>query len=577
MTDSGYIVTRFAPSPTGHLHIGGARSAMFCWAFAKRQRDALGRPGRFMVRIEDTDRARSSEESARGILEDLAWLGIEWDDGPVLKKGPRDKGTEGQREVVIGGDLRGVGPFFQAQRVELYDTYIMKLVKEGKAYPAFETAEELDAKRKEAVARKETYRYDRAATKIPLDQRLARMAAGERHVVRLLAPDEPIVVVDEVLGEVKYAAGEMDDFVIRKADGFPTYHLAVVVDDETMGVTHVLRAQEHLNNTPRHVALQRALGFRTPVYAHMPLILNMDGSKMSKRDKAKAARAAAKAAMQKDPALTAGVLAAAARVDQGELSAFLAAKSDSLEVAGALAGYLKVQLPEVEVWDYRQSGYLPEAITNFLGLLGWSPGGDIEKFDMKFLAEHFSLDRIGKTSAKFDRVKLLSFNQDYIKALSDEEFERRWLEWIDEYAPGALAKLDAARVSILARAMKPRARTLADGLKGAEFALVADDGFEYDLKAVEKVLRKGEPTGLAALREVRGTIAAIDPFEPGAIQAAVDAYCAVKGVGIGAVAQPLRVAMTGSAVSPPLGETLAVLGKDAVLRRIDRCAAAFAG
>jgi glutamyl/glutaminyl-tRNA synthetase len=272
--------------------------------------------------------------------------------------------------------------------------------------------------------------------------------------------------------------------------------------------------------------------------------------------------------------LTVGVLAGVAGVPEAELAAFLAAKSDSLEVAEALAGHLKVTLPEVEVWDYRKSGYLPEAITNFLGLLGWSPGGDIEKFDMAFLADHFSLDRIGKTSAKFDRVKLLSFNQDYLRALPDEDFERRWLEWVGEYAPGALAKLDGARVSILARAMKPRARTFSDAVKGAEFALVADDGFEYDPKTVEKVLKKGEPSGIAVLRDVRGAVAAVEPFEPGAIQAAVDAYCAAKGIGIGAVAQPLRVAMTGSAVSPPLGETLAVLGKESVLRRIDRCIAA---
>jgi len=551
---------------------------MFCWAFAKRQRDAQGRPGRFMIRIEDTDRARSSEESARGILEDLAWLGIEWDDGPVLKKARRHGGTEARsEEISVGGDLRGVGPFFQAQRVGLYDQYVMKLVQEGKAYPAFESAEELEAKRKEATARKETYRYDRAAVAIPLDQRLARIAAGERHVVRFLVPDEPVVVTDQVLGEVRYAAGEVDDFVIRKADGFPTYHFAVVVDDETMGVTHVLRAQEHLNNTPRHVALQKALGFRVPVYAHMPLIFNMDGTKMSKRDKAKAARAAAKGAMQKDAGLTARALASAAGVAEADLAAFIGAKNDSLDVAEALAGHLKVALPEVEVWDYRRSGYLPEAITNFLGLLGWSPGGDVEKFDMKYLAENFSLDRIGKGNAKFDRVKLLSFNQDYLRALSDEDFERRWLEWVDEYAPGALKSLDAGRVSVLSRAMKPRARTFSDALKGAEFALVSDDGFEYDPKAVEKVLKKGEPSGLAVLKGVRGAIEAIEPFEPAEIQAAVDAYCAAAGVGIGAVAQPLRVAMTGSAVSPPLGETLAVLGKAAALKRIDRCVGAVGG
>jgi glutamyl-tRNA synthetase len=574
MPDSGYIVTRFAPSPTGHLHIGGARTAMFCWAFAKRQRDDKGRPGRFMIRIEDTDRARSSEESARGILEDLAWLGIDWDDGPALSFGGR----------TIGGDARGVGPYFQAQRVGTYDRYIMQLVRAGHAYPAFETPEELEAKRKAAAAAKQTYRYDRAALSIPLPERIARIQAGEKHVVRFRVPDEPVVVTDQVLGEVRYAAGEVDDFVIRKADGFPTYHFAVVIDDELMGVTHILRAQEHLNNTPRHVAMQKALvredtrePFRTPVYAHMPLIFNMDGTKMSKRDKAKAARAAAKAAIQKDPSLTAARLAASAGAKEAEVAEFLAAKSDSVEVAEALAAYLDVQLPEIEVWDYRRSGYLPEAITNFIGLLGWSPGGDIEKFDMKFLAENFSIDRIGKTNARFDRVKLLSFNQDYIKALSDEEFERRWRAWADQYAPGAFEGLDPRRMSLLAAAMKPRSKTFSDGLKGAKFALTPDDAVELDPKAVEKVLAKGQPPGIAVLKDVRSAIAAVEPFEPGPIQAAIDAWCAAKGVAIGAVAQPVRVAMTGTAVSPPLGETLAVLGKESVLRRIDRCLAAVPG
>ncbi|MFN9993558.1 MAG: glutamate--tRNA ligase, partial [Phycisphaerales bacterium] len=288
------VVTRFAPSPTGHLHVGGARTALFCWAYARRH------GGHFILRIEDTDQARSSDESARGIMEDLAWLGIDWDEGPEFTH-------EGR---TIGGDPRKVAPFFQARRVELYNAHMMRLIECGRAYPAFESSEELEVKRKAAVAAKQTYRYDRASWHaFPTPQeRLARMkdadAKGEPYVIRFFAPAEEVVVHDEVLGDVKYAAGEMDDFVIRKADGFPTYHFAVVVDDETMGVTHVLRAQEHLNNTPRHVALQKALGFRTPTYAHMPLICNMDASKMSKRDKAKTARKTLKDAMSKDKSLT---------------------------------------------------------------------------------------------------------------------------------------------------------------------------------------------------------------------------------------------------------------------------------
>ncbi|HEY5658619.1 MAG TPA: glutamate--tRNA ligase family protein, partial [Myxococcota bacterium] len=247
------VVTRFAPSPTGHLHIGGARTALFNWALAQRG-------GRFLLRIEDTDRARSSEQAVRGILEDLAWLGARWDEGPEW--------VDASDGTAIGGDPRGVGPFFQAERRALYDQQIERLLEIDRAYPAFESEEELEAQRSAAQAEKRGFRYrrapgwDRAAA-------LQRMR-GEDHVVRFRMPEEPVRFVDEVLGEVEFGPEHFDDFVIRKRDGFPTYHFAVVVDDEAMGVTHVLRGQEHLNNTPRHVALQNALGFRVPTYAHMP-------------------------------------------------------------------------------------------------------------------------------------------------------------------------------------------------------------------------------------------------------------------------------------------------------------------
>jgi glutamyl/glutaminyl-tRNA synthetase len=581
------VVTRFAPSPTGHLHIGGARTALFCWAFARRASMEPGVEGRFMIRIEDTDQARSSEESARGILEDLAWLGIVWDDGPPLKS---------EMGGVIGGDSRKVGPYFQAQRREHYDRYLRQLVEQGKAYPAFETTEELEVKRKAAIAAKQTYKYDRAAWRqFPTPEaRLSQMAmadaAGKPYVIRFFVPDEPVRVVDEVLGEIKYAAGEVDDFVIRKADGFPTYHFAVVVDDELMGVTHVLRAQEHLNNTPRHVALQNALGFRTPVYAHMPLIINMDNSKMSKRDRDKAVRSAAKQKGIKDiPRAAAEKMfkagAPTSLFSNEQYHQWLEETDRQLPapVLEIIAEELSVQVPEVEVWDFRRNGYLPEAITNFIALLGWSPGmkeadgKDVEKFGMQFLAQHFALDRIGKTSARFDRVKLMSFNQDYIKALTDTEFERRWREWCREYAPEVLKKVDSGKFPMLAAAMKPRARTFADAVKGSAFALVGNQGYEFDPKAVEKVLKKGEPRGFDVLRDVVPALAGVQVWEPGAIQATIDAFCATRGVGIGAVAQPLRVALTGSAVSPPLGETLAILGKDATLARIQRCFDSQAG
>ncbi|MFM9994690.1 MAG: glutamate--tRNA ligase [Phycisphaerales bacterium] len=590
------IVTRFAPSPTGHLHVGGARSALFCWAYARRARLEGGHDGRFMIRIEDTDQARSSDESARGILEDLAWLGIEWDDGPELKAGDTR---------AIGGDSRAVGPYFQARRTAIYNRYVDQLIAAGRAYPAFEKPEQLDALRKEAAARKQTFRYDRSV--MPMDERLRRLRAGEPHAVRLVAPTDVLTVHDQVLGDVTYAAGEMDDFVIRKADGFPTYHFAVVIDDELMGVTHVMRAQEHLNNTPRHVALQRALvrnaadatpdcpagtPFHTPVYAHMPLIFNMDGTKMSKRDKAKAARNAVKKALGDDKSLTIASLAARMPTHEevpipgwttanggvrGQFAAFVAGEVDYIEVAEAIGRVLKLQLPEIEVCDFRAAGYLPEALVNFLGLLGWSPGmkdeqgKDVEKFGMDFLARHFAIDRIGRTNAKFDRVKLLSFNADYIGALSDAEFVRRWRIWCAEFQPDVNARLDESRILMLAGAIKPRARTLRDAAKAVEFALTPDDAIVYDPKAVEKALKNGVPSGLSLLPALREAIAGVSPFEPAAINAAVERFAANRSLGMGAAAQPLRVAITGSTVSPPLGETLAVLGRDSALRRIDRC------
>jgi glutamyl-tRNA synthetase len=570
------VVTRFAPSPTGHLHIGGARTALFCWAFARRH------GGHFILRIEDTDQARSSDESARGIMEDLAWLGIDWDEGPVLRTQDSGLRTEGR---TIGGDPRGVGPFFQARRVHLYNQQVLRLVEEGKAYPAFETPEELEAQRKKAVAAKQTYRYDRASWERVRDikERLRLMERGEVHVVRFFAPAAEVVVRDEVLGDVRYGAGEMDDFVIRKADGFPTYHFAVVVDDELMGVTHVLRAQEHLNNTPRHVALQKALSFRTPVYAHMPLIFNMDGTKMSKRDKAKAARAALKAAMQKDAALTPAAAAAKLGLDAGLVSGFLAQENDSLEVAEAIAAHFRIALPEVEVSDFRDNGYLPEAITNFLSLLGWNPGmktpdgKDLEKFDMAFVAQHFGIERIGRTNARFDRAKLLAFNADAIGAMRDEAFAARWREWCLSHEPGLVSRLDAARWLILARAVKARAKTMRDGVKAAAFVLRDDASTEFDRAAVEKNLLAGDRSGLKVLAEFRGVLEKIEPFEPAAINAAIENLAKGRGFGMGAVAQPIRVAIAGSPVSPPLGETLAVLGKQAALTRIQACERACAG
>jgi glutamyl-tRNA synthetase len=535
VSSAGTPVVRFAPSPTGHLHVGGARTALFNWALAKR----LG--GRFVLRIEDTDVLRSTDAAVAGILEDLAWLGIRWDEGPE---------HEGS-----GGDPRGVGPFFQSQRLALYREAADALVARDLAYPAFETPEELDVLRRRAQAESGVFRYVRPAAW----DRAAALARtkSEPHVIRFRWPHQPVTVRDEILGSVDFPADFVDDFVLLKRDGFPTYHLGVVVDDERMGVTHVLRGQEHLGNTPRHVALQRALGYREPRWAHLPLIQNPDGSKMSKRDAAKLVEA---------------------RLEAGDPRRGQPWSPDALR---ELAARLGVELPPITVEDFRRAGYVPEVLLNFLALLGWSPGEklpdgrDLERFDTAYLAARFGLDRVGRGNARFDRAKLLAFSQETLAALSDAEWLARWQGWCERYAPEARGKLaDPARARAFAAAVRPRARTLAEptapGGPGS-FALVADDAFAYDPKAVEKHLAKGTPPGLSLLEGAHGVIAGLADYTPEALEGALAAYATERGVKLGAVAQALRVAVTGGAASPPLGVTLALLGRASALARIERC------
>ncbi len=548
-------ITRFAPSPTGHLHIGGARTALLCWAFARQA------GGRFLLRIEDTDQQRSSESSTRGILEDLAWLGITWDDGPELEF----------NGSTFGGDSREVGPYYQAQRIDLYNEAINKLIEEDKAYPAFETPEELEAKRKVAIEAKTGYKYDRAALEIPRDERMKRLADGEPHVVRFKMPEESITVEDQILGEVTIKPDEFDDFIIRKRDGFPTYHLAVTVDDALMGVTHVLRGQEHLINTPRHVALQTGLGYEHPVYAHMPLIFNPDGSKMSKRDKDKAAKKACKDAKLDSSPIDG--------LDDATYTEWLKNKTRQLEsdTLMALAAHLQITLPEIDVEDFRRAGYIPEALNNYLALLGWNPktknedGTDLEHFTMDYLADNFALSGMSKGQSKFDRTKLLSFNGDEIAKLSDDEFAKRWHQWASSYDTALASRFSESDMVDLAPAVKTRCKTLADGRGVIGFAFIADDEIEYDGKAVHKALIKGEHKGLELLKAFRDELVAFDTFTADAIESKVSAFAESKEVGMGKIAQPLRVAVTGAGVSPSLGQTLAILGKDSVLARIDRC------
>ncbi len=502
MTEVGSdcVRVRFAPSPTGYLHVGGARTVLFNWLVAQQAK------GTFVLRIEDTDRARHVEDSVGKILDDLRWLGLGWDEGPEA-----------------GGEL---GPYFQSRRLDIYNRHLQGLFESGKAYYALESPEELEMMRERARARREVVNYTRPDPVPTIEQGLAARAEGRPVVVRFKMPGEAITVVDAILGEVTLAADQLEDFVIQKSDGFPTYHFACVVDDALMEITHVLRGQEHLMNTPKHIALQRALGFSTPIYAHLPVIFNMDGSKMSKRDKEKALKAG-------------------------------------------------LQPPEIEVHDFRAAGYLPEAVVNFISLLGWSPGQDREQFDLDQMVALFSVQRVGKTNSKFDREKLLSFNTDWAAKLPPERLLAAFKDYLTvnrSAAPAfksALEQDDEAMAEVL-RACRGF-RTFADVIKKAGFLYMDDDAVRYDPKAVKKVLAKNEGEGHAMLADLSTRLGELSDWSPPALEAFLQGVCSEKDVTLGKVAQPLRVAVSGTTISPSIHDTLALLGKEQTLARVARC------
>ena len=535
--------TRFAPSPTGYLHIGGARTALFNYLLARRT------GGAFLLRIEDTDQTRNIAGAEAKLLEDLRWLGLQWDEGPE-----------------VGGDC---GPYYQSQRVERYQQVARQLLDEGKAYYAFETREQLDALRKQAEAAKANFRYPRPD---PLPTAAdADRARGEGRpvVLRLLMPQRDFVVQDEILGPVTVGADELDDFVLLKADGWPTYHFAVVVDDQDMRITHVLRGQEHLINTPKHIALQEALGYATPAYAHLPIILSGGGSKMSKREKDKAVREALQMA-EKSGGVDVEALAATAGCDD-EAFARWRKKKSPLDAAGleALAAALHVELPEIDIHDFRASGYLPEVIVNFIALLGWSPGGDREKMTLDEMTALFDIARIGKTSARFDRDKLLSFNTDALRAAT---LERQLAGFRDFLAANPNSPLAGCDDAVLTRLLQISEgfRIYRDLEHKAGALFIDDERITYDEQAVKKVLLKGDGAGVSALRDLLPLFQEIQDWSVATLDETVRNYAESNQLGLGKVAQPLRVAVTGNTVSPPIADTLELLGKDRTLRRIQR-------
>jgi len=500
------IRVRFAPSPTGYLHIGSARTVLFNWLLARKH------GGTFVLRIEDTDQARNVEDSVGKIVEDLRWLGLAWDEGPEV---------EG-----------AYGPYFQSRRLGLYEQYLQQLLQSGDAYYALESPRDLEEMRRKADVEKRPISYVRPHPIPTIEQGLAAKAAGRPVVVRFKMPGHDISVRDDILGTVTVPAAQLEDFVIQKGDGFPTYHFACVVDDELMRITHVLRGQEHLMNTPKHIALQQALGFGTPRYAHLSVIFNIDGTKMSKRDK--------------DKAIKAGL-----------------------------------PPPEIDVHDFRLAGYLPEAIINFIALLGWSPGDDREEFSLAALTEAFSIERVGKTNARFDRAKLLSFNTDWATRLRADRLLEAFRDFLS-----VPRSADAGGVSIppamreasdemLARILHACAgfRTFADVVVKAKFLFVGDEQINHDPKAVAKVLEKNDAAGYSLLEFVLPKMELQGEWAAGPIEALLDGVCAERATSMGNVAQPIRVAITGSTISPGIGVSLEMLGKASTLSRIRQCLA----
>ncbi len=456
------VRTRFAPSPTGYLHIGGARTALFSYLFARHH------GGKFVLRIEDTDRERSTQESIQAILDALTWLRLEWDEGP----------------------------FFQTQRTEVYRARAEQLLSQGAAYRCYCSPQTLEAKRKAAMKTGRKPMYDRTC------RNLTAPVADQPYALRFKAPlDGETVVPDLVKGHVIFANRELDDLILVRSDGMPTYNFCVVVDDAEMAITHIIRGEDHLTNTPKQILLYRALGYTEPAFAHIPLILGLDRTRLSKRHGA------------------------------------------------------------TSVMAYRDMGYLPDALVNYLARLGWS-SGDQEIFSRVELIEKFSLENVGKAAGVYNLEKAEWLNFQYLKTMPLAELAAAVKPFIIEkgYAiPGGddwLGRMVAT--------LRERAKTLVEIVELARFYL--SPGITIDANAARKFLKPEVHEPLAALR---AQLALAAPWQVETIQACFEAVTARFSLTLGQIAQPVRVAMTGGTSSPGIFEVLDVLGKERSLERLD--------
>ena len=453
------IVTRFPPSPTGYLHIGGARTALFNYLFARRN------GGKFILRIEDTDVVRSTQESIQAILDAMEWLELEWD----------------------------AGPFYQMQRLEVYREYLKKLLDTGHAYYCDCSAEDLEERRKAAMAAGRKPKYDGRCRKRGL-------AAGPNRVIRFRCPDSGTTVLNDLIkGPIFFNNEELDDLVLERSDGIPTYNFAVVVDDVTMNITHVIRGDDHVNNTPRQILIYQALGAALPRFAHVPMILGEDRTRLSKRHGA------------------------------------------------------------TSVMDYKLMGFLPEALINYLVRLGWSHG-DQEIFSREELVESFSLENVGKSAAVFNPEKLLWLNAHYIKERTPESLVPLLEPFLADrgYPVKPRPYLERA-----VQTLQPRARTLVEMAEAMKFYLV--EKVECDPEAERKFLTSAMRKPFDKLTTA---LESLEVFDHAGLEAAFQGVVGELGLKLGKVAQPVRVALTGTTVSPGIFEIIDVLGKETVLNRL---------
>ena len=458
------LVTRFAPSPTGYLHVGGARTALFSWLYARKN------GGKFILRIEDTDLERSTQESVDAILEGMNWLGLDYDEGP----------------------------YYQTKRFDLYKEVVAQLLAEGKAYKCFCTVEEVDAMREAQMAAGEKPRYNgmwRDRTDHPTDKPF---------VIRFKNPQTGTVVIDDLIkGKIEIANSELDDLIIARSDGTPTYNLTVVVDDWKMGITHVIRGDDHVNNTPRQMNILAALGADIPKYAHVPMILGDDGKRLSKRHGA------------------------------------------------------------VGVMQYRDNGFLPEALLNYLVRLGWSHG-DQEIFSKDELVQLFDLSACNRAPSAFNTDKLIWLNQHYMKTLPAEQVAAQ-LAW--HLTDQQLDTSNGPALTELVKAQAERVKTLKEMVAVSRYFY--EDFAEFDADAAKKHLR---PVALEPLQAVSAKLAELNDWTQESIHQVINATAEALGVGMGKIGMPLRVAVTGGGNSPALDITLALVGKS---RSLERLAAAI--